>query len=168
MKNNLRLALLIGAGLLALPLVALPKLAQEAEMASARATASKLDKISWLSGHWRLEVGEQMLEELWTPARGGMMIGLNRSVSTEGATFEYLRIEERADGIFYVASPQGAPGTDFKMVEASEIQVAFENPENDFPKRIEYSRTGDALTARISGADDNGHSWTWIRVSDIN
>lgn len=34
--------------------------------------------------------------------------------------------------------------------------VVFENPQHDFPKRIEYRRDGTALKASISGPGDDG------------
>jgi hypothetical protein len=58
--------------------------------------------------------------------------------------FEYLRIEQRPEGIFYVAHPQArCPATDFKMTRLATMEVVFENPAHDFPKRIVYRKTGD-------------------------
>jgi len=80
---------------------------------------------------------------------------MSRTVAGEKTVeFEYLRIEQRADGIYYVAHPKArCPGTDFKLTRASATEAVFENPEHDFPKRIIYRKTEDGLTARIDGGE---------------
>ena len=69
--------------------------------------------------------------------------------------FEYLRIEHRADGIYYVAHPKArCPGTDFKLTRASATEAVFENPEHDFPKRIIYRKgEADSMTASVDGGE---------------
>jgi hypothetical protein len=66
--------------------------------------------------------------------------------------FEFLRIEARADGVYYVAQPKGKPPTDFKLARKDGETFVFENLAHDFPKRILYTRAGDdALVARVEG-----------------
>ena len=96
------------------------------------------------------------IEEHWTAPGGGSLMGLSRTVAGEKTVeFEYLRIEQRADGVFYVAHPKArCPGTDFKLSVASANEAVFENPQHDFPKRIIYRRTAeDTLTATIDGGE---------------
>ena len=84
------------------------------------------------------------------------MMGMSRTVGGEKTVeFEYLRIEQRTDGIYYVAHPKAqCPGTDFKLTRVSSSEAFFENPEHDFPKRIIYRRTADdALTASIDAGE---------------
>ena len=84
------------------------------------------------------------------------MMGMSRTVAGEKTVeFEYLRIEQRADGVYYVAHPKArCPGTDFKLTKASATEAVFENPQHDFPKRIIYRKTGDdSLTASIDGGE---------------
>jgi hypothetical protein len=126
-----------------------------------------LADISWLSGHWRSESSDSMTEELWMPARGRIMLGLNRNVSGEAhGQFEYLRIVQTKVDTYYWASPGGSEPTPFKMTKATDDHVVFENPEHDFPKRIEYRRKGEELTAQIFG-DEPGPSWTLKRIGDV-
>ena len=127
-----------------------------------------LADISWLSGHWQSVDGDNMTEELWMPARGRIMLGLNRNVRGKAhGRFEYLRIVQTKIDTYYWANPGGGDGdTAFKMTKATEDHVVFENPEHDFPKRIEYRRKGDELTAQIFG-DEPGPSWTWKRIGDV-
>ena len=87
---------------------------------------------------------------------GASMMGMSRTVAGDKTVeFEYLRIEQRADGIYYVAHPKArCPGTDFKLMRASATEAVFENPQHDFPKRIIYRKgADDSLTASIDGGE---------------
>lgn len=118
---------------------------------------STLADISWISGAWQTEPGgRRQIEEHWTKVAGESMLGMSRTVAGDKTVeFEYLRIEQRAEGIYYVAHPKArCPGTDFKLTRASATEAVFENPQHDFPKRIIYRKTADdALTATIDGGE---------------
>ncbi len=128
-----------------------------------------LADVAWIAGSWATAGGPTLTEELWMEPRSGLMLGLNRSSPADGsgqASFEYLRIEERADGVVYVASPGGGRATDFRLVSCSPEEAVFANPEHDFPKRIIYARKGqDGLEARAVGDDDHGPSWAFRHVA---
>lgn len=113
--------------------------------------------LSWIAGDWQTAPGGRaQIEEHWTSVAGGSMMGVSRTVAGEKTVeFEYLRIEQRADGVYYVAHPKArCPGTDFKLTKASTTEAVFENPQHDFPKRIIYRKTADdSLTARIDGGE---------------
>ena len=116
-----------------------------------------LTDIAWISGAWQSAPGgRRQIEEHWTSVGGGSMLGMSRTVAGEKTVeFEYLRIEQRADGIYYVAHPKArCPGTDFKLTRASATEAVFENPQHDFPKRIIYRKgADDSLTATIDGGE---------------
>ena len=118
---------------------------------------TNISDLSWLAGDWQTAAGGRaQIEEHWTKAAGGTMIGMGRTLARDKTyEFEYLRIEQREDGIYYVAHPKGqCPGTDFKLTRASATEAVFENPQHDFPKRIIYRKTGDdALAASIDGGE---------------
>ncbi len=123
---------------------------------SASTQAPTLADISWISGDWQTAPGGRaQIEEHWTQAAGATMMGMSRTVAGEKTVeFEYLRIEQRADGIYYVAHPKArCPGTDFKLTRASATEAVFENPQHDFPKRIIYRKGEDSLTASIDGGE---------------
>jgi len=133
--------------LLALCAVLLPRAIAE------DATSPKVEQLAWLSGSWEGTAGKASLEEHWTEAAGGTLFGVSRTI-VEGKTvaFEFLRIETRADGIFYVAQPNGRPPTDFKLAKLEGQSAGFENLAHDFPQRILYKKNADGtLTARIEG-----------------
>lgn len=115
--------------------------------------ASVLERLEWMAGCWDRVSGDRWLEEQWMRPRGGMMLGMSRTVRGERVVgYEALRIEERVDGLVYVAHPSGQAVAEFGAVEVSDTLVAFENREHDFPQRIVYRRgRGDSLFAQIEG-----------------
>ncbi len=127
-----------------------------------------LESLTWLAGRWECNVEGNITEEHWTKPKGGMLLGMNRSVFRNGkASFEFLRIAETANGINYFASPSGKAATPFILKEQSDGHVVFENLENDFPQRIIYRRQQDTLTARIEGTikgKECSMEWTWTLV----
>lgn len=139
----------IAAGLLALS----TGVASPGRSAEPAAAASKIDGLAFLAGSWITEDGPARIEEHWTCPGPGAMFGMGRTIAKgKTAFFEYLRIEERPDGVFYVAQPKGNPPTPFKLVKSEAGSVVFENPEHDFPKRILYAKgPGDTLVARVEG-----------------
>ncbi|MBV6459794.1 MAG: hypothetical protein HONBIEJF_02947 [Fimbriimonadaceae bacterium] len=117
--------------------------------AAFKATISDL---KWLEGAW---VGTRSsgatFEERWSPAKGGAMLATSRTVNASGkmSAFEFLRIVERDGGLVYIAQPNGAAPTEFVLTEMSGNRAVFDNPRHDYPKRIVYELSGDALTATI-------------------
>ena len=115
------------------------------------------DPLDWIQGDWCGKSGDERIEEHWLPAHGGLRLGLGRTL--EGpytSSFEFLRIDV-VDGVAtYIGQPQGAPPTAFKRTAGGTNWVRFENPQHDFPKRIEYRRTGNALHAEIAGPGEDG------------
>ncbi len=96
------------------------------------------------------------------------MLGLNRHVRGDGtAGFEFLRLVEDSAGVTYFVSPGGGPTTPFRLTMADESMAVFENPEHDFPTRIEYRLDGETLVASIAGAEP-GPSWTFERVTQLS
>ena len=81
------------------------------------------------------------------------MLGMSRTVKNgKTVAFEYVRIEERKDGLVYVANPSGQAKAEFRQVELTDSLIVFANPSHDFPQRIRYERKSDgSLLARIEG-----------------
>jgi hypothetical protein len=116
---------------------------------------ARLLPVNVLTGVWESREGDAVTQEFWTPAEGGSMFGIGRTMQT-GRTvfFEYLRIEHREGGLVYFASPNGrSPATEFRYVPSADAQVIqFENPAHDFPQRIIYRFVDeDTLSVSISG-----------------
>lgn len=114
--------------------------------------------LAWLEGCWAGNVNQRNFREQWTPVRGTMLLGVGSTVyQGKVQDYEYLRIEARPDGVFYVASPSGKGETPFKLTSIGPAEdqatlYTFSNPANEFPQEIVYRRaTGGWLYATIQG-----------------
>src|SRR5262245_15635489 len=97
--------------------------------------ASDIAELAWIAGDWQTAPGGRaQIEEHWIPPAGGTMMGVSRTVAGgKTAEFEFLRVEQREDGIYYVAQPKGrCPATDFKLTRVTAQEAIFENPTHDF------------------------------------
>lgn len=123
-------------------------------MLPAEEPAPKIQDLAWLAGTWETKGERSRTEEYWTAPTGESMLGMARTIASDRMVFfEYLRIEARPDGIYYIAHPKArAPGTEFKLTRYQKDEARFENPKHDYPKRIIYRRNADGtMTARIEG-----------------
>lgn len=136
---------------------------------TAIAALHTISDLAWIAGDWQTApAGRAQIEEHWTQPAGGSMLGMGRTVAG-GRTveFEYLRLEQRADGIYYVAHPKArCPGTDFKLTRLTTTEAVFENPQHDFPKRVIYKRTAEgSLVASIDGGEKTkAQTFTYVRM----
>ncbi|MBX9671098.1 MAG: hypothetical protein K2X93_26145 [Candidatus Obscuribacterales bacterium] len=121
---------------------------------SAFALESKLSDLSWMVGQWQCKADSAEFEEHWMRASGDSMIGMGREVKDGKLAFhEYLRLEGRDDGIYYIAQPFGKIVTEYKLTKATPSVMLFENPDHDFPKKIEYSLQKDG-SIFVTGSGD--------------
>lgn len=121
------------------------------------APTHRIVELAWFSGAWETDHGKTHIEEYWTRSAGDMMIGMGRSVRDEKTvSFEFLRLEQRADGIYYVAQPYGHPPVDFKLDTVEEQAAVFVNPGHaDHLKRIIYRKNPDGtLFGGVEGVDN--------------
>jgi hypothetical protein len=127
--------------------------AMASAMVAARPQRDDLNRLRWLSGCWELRSGSRLVEERWTPPRGGLMLGMSRTSRNDSIIeFEQVRIETRPAGVFYVASPSRQATAEFRASALLDSAVTFENPEHNFPKLIMYRRVGrDSVVASIAG-----------------
>lgn len=119
-------------------------------------TASAPD-LDWIAGHWCQETGSKFVEEYWLPARGGLLLGVGRTVAAgQARSFEFLRIKIRDGQPVFIAQPDGVAPTPFALTASGKGWARFENPAHDFPKRVEYRRTEQGLHAEIAGPGKDG------------
>jgi hypothetical protein len=160
-----------------------PAPAKDANAASAASSAqgASLEALHWLRGCWLGSANRREFFEQWSPPRGGMMVGFSHTVVApkfQGGTvkdkldaatkitadpsrdktqdFEYLRLEQRADGIYYVAVPSGKREVAFRLSEVSDETsgkaFTFTNVVDEFPQRIVYRRGKEGwLYAQVIG-----------------
>jgi len=118
-----------------------------------------LGPLAWLSGCWWGEINRHEFREYWHPLRGDMMVGVSRMAYPDKViSYEYLRLEQRPDGVYYVAAPKGKPEAAFKLSSTTKDKdrgdelFDFTAAGNDFPTRITYRRGGDGwLYVEVAG-----------------
>lgn len=126
-------------------------------MKSAGATITDVGALTWLDGCWAGTVNQRDFREQWSPLRGGVLLGFGSTVfQGKLQSYEYLRIEPRVDGVYYVAIPSEQKEDAFKLISITtddkDTIFTFSNPEHDFPQRIIYRRgTEGWLYATIEG-----------------
>lgn len=163
MKTGVPLRIFLAFAAIGLFVISATNLAAQT---STSAPAPAISDLSWLVGDWQTAPGgRSQTDEHWTQPAGGSMMGLSRTVAG-GRTyeFEYLRIEQRPEGIFYVAHPKArCPATDFKLTRLTATEVVFENPAHDFPKRISYRKADDgSVVATVdAGPGSKGFTFTY-------
>jgi hypothetical protein len=120
-----------------------------------------LAPFSWLEGCWHGNVNQRDYREQWMPLRGGLLLGVSQMVmggKTQG--YEYLRIESRPNGVYYVAVPSGEKEDAFRFVgktvepsgDRNDELYTFENPALEFPRRIVYRHATEGwLYAQVEG-----------------
>lgn len=112
-----------------------------------------LERVRWLSGCWRDSAAGKVIEEQWMAPRGGVMVGMGRTVRADTLReYELVLIRERGGELAYEAHPSGQPTATFRSTLVSDSQVVFRNPEHDYPQEVGYRRRGaDSLLAWIDG-----------------
>ena len=122
--------------------------------------------LNWLAGNWTGPVGQATSEENWTTPAAGLMLGVSRTTSGDKLlSFEFLRIEQRPTGVFYVAQPGGRPPTDFKATSVTPTEAVFENPQHDHPKSIAYRLQNGTLVITLEGDEKGKHVQQIFRMT---
>ena len=135
-----------------LALIDLVTIAAAAQAPAAATGVPTIQDVAWIAGCWDSTRNGRHVAEHWMPPEGGTMMGVSRTTAgPKTVEWEFLIIRQSAQGLDYVAKPSRQPETTFTATRASANEVVFENPAHDFPKKISYKRTGDALVAAIEG-----------------
>ena len=130
------------------------------------AARGTLTQLAWLAGTWTGGGGPVTFEERWTPAAGGAMLAVSRTLKGDRmVAFEFLRIVERDGSLVYIAQPEGRPPTEFALTAITADSATFENAMHDFPKMIRYTRRADgSLEARVSDGGQKGETFAFKRL----
>jgi hypothetical protein len=137
-----------------------------------RATGSDgLGALAFMAGCWAGDFGAGTIEEQYTAANAGLMLGTTRYLRDGRVIdFEFSKVDGRGSVVTLFPHPKGVASDSFPVREISARRVVFENLAHDFPQRIIYQRTDDGgLIARIEGATATGgiryREWRMRRVS---
>ena len=131
--------------------------------AAANGARATIAQVAWMAGAWFAGGASSTAEERWTPAAGGVMLGVARTLRGEKMTgFEFLRISERDGSLVYSAMPNGrSPATEFVLTRIGARSATFENPAHDFPKMIRYTMTEDGMLEAVVSGDGSERPQTF-------
>ncbi|OGO76924.1 MAG: hypothetical protein A2Y23_08810 [Clostridiales bacterium GWB2_37_7] len=115
----------------------------------------ELKKTEWLLGAWQKQSAKGILTESWLQLNDSTFIGRSFFVSGgDTLSSESIRLEQRNNKLYYiptVADQNEGKAITFVKTSMTDSAVIFENPEHDFPQKIEYRfQKPDSLIAEIS------------------
>ena len=119
---------------------------------------SDMQKLLWIADSWVSVSGETTSYEEWKVINDDLFEGGSKTIKDGKVIFsESLKIENSAEGIFYVADVSHNPApVKFKLVSITDTSAVFENPLHDFPQKITYVQEEGNLHAFIEGPGKDG------------
>lgn len=119
---------------------------------------AKIDSLAWLAGKWSGPMwGGEFVATYSAPAGGKLLSFSELRKDGRAAFYEFEVFEATADGLVFTPYPKGQRKATFKLAASEASKAVFENPEKDFPTRIEYHRAEkDRLVITLS--DPHGKS----------
>ncbi len=145
-------------------------LAKERKGAALQANVASptLADLEWLVGTWHGEGLGGYVEEHWTAAAGGTMMGAFRLVAEgELRVIEYMMITQEDDRVAYrfkhfnsdYSTWEKDRPLEFTLIRVSDREAVFhsEVPEQNSPRRLTYRlESAGELVVRVEGSDENG------------
>jgi hypothetical protein len=118
-----------------------------------------LAPLAWMRGCWEGKVNQRDFREEWLPTAGDMMIGVSQTTLRDKTVdFEYLRLESRPDGVFYIAAPSGKNEAAFRLAGQTTsggdevFTFVSATPGAEYPQRIIYRHASEGwLYATVEG-----------------
>ena len=138
-------------------------------LAAAQIAATPASDLNWVAGYWLSCDNGREVAEYWSDARGGVLFNTTVNLNGDRVASERTMFATINGHMSFVYEPNG-PNVVFPLVALEGQRAVFENPENDFPQRVIYSREGDVLTGRIEGTiDGQAQSMEWTyQAAELN
>jgi hypothetical protein len=112
-----------------------------------------LADFAWLPGRWQGQWGPRNVEQEWTPAKAGMMVGVYRVIESDKTlVVEIIALTESDDGIEYrirhftpslVPWEKSGGSTVLNLVSMDTKRIVFENPIDGQPKHAIFDRVDE-------------------------
>ena len=123
-------------------------------------------RIDFLVGTWKVADKEQY--EVWDKNNTNDLIGHSYRIANDQKTItETLAINQIGNQIIYEATvPDQNEGATIPFTLNNDIDtyLSFENPEHDFPKKIQYKRiNSNQIEVTVLGDQGKGFSYTQFR-----
>ena len=125
-----------------------------------------LSQLEFLIDTWQVE-GKQNFES-WKKENDTVFIGLGYKIKDSISTVtETLKLQVVKDNIVYTATvPNQNEGEaiPFTLNTSRHDLFSFENPDHDFPKKIQYQLTSEGkIMVNVLGENDKGFSFYFIK-----
>jgi hypothetical protein len=122
-------------------------------------SAGPLAPLAWMRGCWEGKVNQRDFREEWLPTAGDMMLGVSQTTLRDKTIdFEYLRLESRPEGVFYIAAPSGKNEAAFRLAGQTTsggdevFTFVTATPGAEYPQRIIYRHASEGwLYATVEG-----------------
>ncbi len=121
----------------------------------------ELSKFEKWTGHWKTVKNGNSIHETWKRLPDGSFEGESWTLTSRGDSVhnEFIRLHMLNDNIYY--EPRHSSGgkekpVAFRLIISSGKEWIFSNPDNDFPKYIQYRWLDEHhLQATISNSDSD-------------
>lgn len=124
---------------------------------------SKIVGKDWLLGKWENKSDEGNLLEIWTKTNDSIYIGESYFIKEKDTLHsEKMELKQKGENLFYVSTIKGQnndkPITFNHKIEI-EKQLVFENPKNEYPRKIVYKPIAkDLIFIEVSGIQQDKSS----------
>lgn len=127
-----------------------------AESSSASTDLSN-PNFNWLLADWQRinEQEDRETFESWSKKDNSEYHGIGYTLKNSDTIWKETMklVESNKTWSLEITGKGESKPTVFKLTNIEKVQFTSENPDNEFPKLIRYSRQGDKLKAVISGGD---------------
>ncbi len=132
------------------------------EETSARAAEEQVEALDWLAGSWSGDMWGGRFHAFYSTPEGGTVLSHSRLLKEGKEAFYEFEVFALRDGVVHLQPfPRGAKAVGLRLhsLDAAARTAVFENPDKDYPTRIEYRRTSDdelviTLTDPHGGSDE--------------
>ena len=105
---------------------------------------SKIVVADWLPGKWENNSADGNLLEIWQKTNDSVYDGQSYFIKGKDTLhFETIQLKQKGEHLLYISTIRGQNNDEpITFVHKPEIekQLVFENPKNDYPKKISYSK----------------------------
>lgn len=117
---------------------------------------SKLEKAGWLLGKWEKKLPTGKLVETWENNNDSIYTGKSYFIiSKDTIHSENLTLAQVKNELILSSATIGQNNDEpifFNLTSEEENHFIFENPKNNYPKKIEYKKINDTnISVKISG-----------------
>lgn len=121
------------------------------------ASAQTQLKAAWLPGDWEMRSPKGITRESWQRVNDTLFQGFSAFLLPSGdtASYEHIKLIRSENTWWYiptVSNQNEGKEVRFRLTNATDTSMIFENKAHDFPQRIGYIRTSaTSIHAYISG-----------------